>query len=66
MINIKNNFNNASDAYNYFYTKIATEGFEFADTRALFNVGFTLEDPIQNQIHNKSRDWNITYAEREL
>tara|TARA_B100001559_G_scaffold129163_1_gene108597 strand:- start:6411 stop:7082 length:672 start_codon:yes stop_codon:yes gene_type:complete len=65
MINIKNNFNNASDAYNYFYTKIATEGFEFADTRALFNVGFTIKDPIQNQIHNKSRDWNITYAERE-
>ena len=31
MINIKNNFNNASDAYNYFYTKIATEGFEFDD-----------------------------------
>ena len=65
MINIKNNFNNASDAYNYFYTKIATEGFEFDDTRALFNVGFTIKDPLQNQIHNESRNWNITYAERE-
>ena len=45
MENIKTNFKNASEAFDYFNQKIRTDGVEFAGTKALFNVGFTLEYP---------------------
>ena len=45
MENIKTNFKNASKAFDYFNQKIRTDGVEFAGTKALFNVGFTMEYP---------------------
>ena len=66
---IKNNFKNADEAFKYFYREIIKSGVEFGDTKALFNVGFTIENPIDNYIHDKGsivpRKWNVEYARAE-
>ena len=58
-------FKNANEAYEHLYNKIISEGIDFSDTKALFNVGFTLENPIDNIITNKERKFNIEYAKAE-
>ena len=58
-------FRNADRAYNYFFNKIITEGIDFGGTKALFNVGFTLANPLENYILNKERNWKPDYAEAE-
>ena len=66
---IKNNFKNAEEAYKYFFREILKNGIPFANTKALFNVGFTIENPIDNHIHDKGsivpRKWNLEYARAE-
>lgn len=62
---IKTRFKNADEAFEYFYDKIPRDGTEFAGTKALFNVGFTLENPMENSIKNVDRNWSIVYAEAE-
>jgi len=65
----KNTFKNADEAYKYFFREIIKNGVEFDDTKALFNVGFTIENPVDNHIVNKGsivpRNWNQEYAEAE-
>ena len=67
---IKNTFKNADEAYKYFFREILKNGTPFASTKALFNVGFTIENPIDNHIHDKGsivpRKWNVEYAEAEF
>jgi thymidylate synthase len=58
-------FKNANEAYEYFHDQIISEGVDFDNTKALFNVGFTLENPIDNIITNKERKFNIEYAKAE-
>lgn len=58
-------FKNANEAYEYLYDLIISEGVDFDNTKALFNVGFTLENPIDNIITNKERKFNIEYAKAE-
>jgi thymidylate synthase len=65
IINMRRKFKNADEAYNYFLDKILTDGINFGDTKALFNVGFTLEKPLENYIFNKERNWKPDYAEAE-
>ena len=65
MKNMKTKFKTADDAYNYFLDKILLEGEDFDNTKALFNVGFTIENPEQNMIMNRERNWNLKYAEAE-
>jgi len=65
IINMRRKFKNADEAYDYFHDKIITDGTPFGDTKALFNVGFTLEKPLENYIFNKERNWNNLYAEAE-
>ena len=66
---IKNTFKNADEAYKYFFREILKSGVAFDDTQALFNVGFYMENPLQNSIHNKGsivpRNWNPEYAQAE-
>ena len=62
---MKTKFKTASDAYDYFLDKILLEGVDFDNTKALFNVGFTIENPEQNMIMNRERNWNLKYAEAE-
>lgn len=63
--NMRTKFKNADEAYNYFFNEIILNGVDFGDTKALFNVGFTLENPLDNNIHNVERNFNIDYAEAE-
>ena len=58
-------FKKANDAYEYYHDKIIREGVDFADTKALFNVGFYIEKPMDNFILNGERGWNPVYAEAE-
>ena len=63
IINMRTEFKNADEAYNYFLDKIITDGKDFCNTKAFFNVGFTLENPLENYIFNKERKWKHHYAE---
>ena len=65
MKNIETEFYNANEAFEYFYKRISKHGRKFADTRALFNIGFTLHKPSFNTIIGGKRKWNHEYAEAE-
>ena len=58
-------FRNANEAYEYLHDRIIQDGVDFADTKALFNVGFYITDPMDNKIINKERNWKQDYAEAE-
>ena len=68
MINTINNkkFETANEAYEYVFDKIIRYGTDFGDTKALFNVGFYITNPLANAITNAERNWNIEYAEAEF
>ena len=67
MINTINNkvFRNANTAYEYLHDQILQHGVDFGDTKALFNVGFYMTDPMDNRIINREREWKEDYAEAE-
>ena len=67
MINTINNkkFSTANEAYEYLHDAIIQHGVPFGDTKALFNVGFYITEPLANAITNKERDWKLEYAEAE-
>ena len=65
MTNIETEFYNANEAFEYFYKRISKHGVKFADTRALFNIGFTIHRPDRNEIIDYKRKWNREYAEAE-
>ena len=66
MTNINNaEFKTASEAYNCYLHSIQNYGVNFGETKALFNVGFTILNPTDKVIHNKNRKWNAEYAEAE-
>jgi thymidylate synthase len=58
-------FKNASEAFDKLYELISLEGSEFRDTKTLFNIGFYLEEPLENSINIDYRKWSKKYAERE-
>lgn len=64
---MKTKFKNAREAFVYFYNEINDNGIVFGDTKALFNVGFTLEHPQSKIIDvlNPNRNFNLQYAEAE-
>ena len=61
----RDKFNTADEAFDFYYDYISEYGIEFSGTRALFNVGFWIHNPLQNAIHSGYRKWSPTYAERE-
>jgi len=68
IINIKkmeNNFKNANEAFKYYKKYIINNGVQFDDTSALFNVGFYIQNPMDNLIDDKDRNWKWDYAEAE-
>lgn len=65
MTNIKSSFLNANEAYRYLLNKIILEGVDFDNTKALFNVGFYIENPTDNFIREATRMWSPNYAMRE-
>jgi thymidylate synthase len=58
-------FKTANDAYEFYHSLIIEQGIKFGDTKALFNVGFYLDNPMLREITNKDRKWSINYAEAE-
>ena len=62
---MQNKFYNANHAFNYLRSEITANGIDFDNTKALFNVGFTLQNPLDNHITNPDRDWKYEYAEAE-
>ena len=62
---MRNTFKTANEAYEYMHNEIITNGVEFAGTKALFNIGFTIENPTDKVITNKERNWNEEYAAAE-
>jgi len=63
--NMKTNFENANEAYEYLHDRILQYGVPFGDTKALFNVGFYLNNPSDRIIKNVERKWSADYAEAE-
>ena len=62
---MRTKFLNANEAFNCILHELRVEGIDFGDTKALFNVGFTIEDPLDNHIKNRERKWSLEYAEAE-
>ena len=58
-------FNNADSAFDYYKSQILNKGVDFDNTKALFNVGFTIENPMDNHISCEQRNWKQDYAEAE-
>ena len=58
-------FNNADAAFDYYKSQILSKGVDFDNTKALFNVGFTIENPMNNHISCEQRNWKQDYAEAE-
>ena len=60
-------FKTANDAFHNLYWRIKASGIDFADTKALFNIGFEIQEPRANAILNDTvkRNWSIEYAEAE-
>ena len=62
---MENRFKNANEAFKYYKWQIPEYGIEFDDTQALFNVGFYIENPMDNLISCADRNWKWDYAEAE-
>ena len=62
---METSFRNADEAFSYYYNLIHSDGIDFDNTRALFNVGFTLRKPKETWITRSFRQWNEKYAEAE-
>ena len=58
-------FRNANQAFKHYKRLIKDYGVEFDDTQALFNVGFYINDPMDNLIDDEDRNWKWDYAEAE-
>ena len=64
-IDLRTSFSNATDAFEYWLEIIRHSGVKFQNTKALFNVGFWLENPLDNIVYHRERPWNQEYAEAE-
>ena len=62
---MRRKFTHANEAFNCIMHELITTGADFDNTKALFNVGFTISDPMDNHIKNKFRKWSHEYAEAE-
>ena len=62
-----NNFKTANEAFHDLYWRIVRDGVDFAGTKALFNAGFYIENPVLNTIKDSKvkRNWSVEYAEAE-
>jgi len=58
-------FYNANHAFNYYHDLIIRKGIDFDNTKAIFNCGFYIENPLDNHIVNEERGWKYEYADAE-
>ena len=64
-IDMRTSFENATHAFEYWLEIIRNSGVKVQNTKALFNVGFWLENPLDNKLYHRERTWNQEYAEAE-
>ena len=62
---IEYKFKNASEAFDFYYGTIPSKGIRFGNTKAMFNQGFTILNPLDRIITNEARNFNVEYAEAE-
>jgi thymidylate synthase len=58
-------FNNATHAFESLFTHVNVLGEDFANTRARFNISFTLLNPSDKVVTTPQRKFNADYAEYE-
>lgn len=58
-------FRNSTQAFEHYVNLIMNLGEDFADTKTLFNVGFTIMNPMDNIITTDYRKFSTKYAKRE-
>ena len=58
-------FRNSTEVFEYYLLKILQDGIAHGETQALFDVGFTIVNPLDNQIKSKFRKFSTKYAESE-
>ena len=58
-------YNNANEAFIDLYEKVNINGNEINNTKVLYNIGFYIYDPLNNNIYCDFRKWNKNYAEYE-
>jgi thymidylate synthase len=58
-------FKNATEAFEKLYKEINNNGTVTEDTKAVFNAGFYIENPLDRIINTKFRNFNSEYAEFE-
>lgn len=58
-------FNNAQEAFETIFDNILINGIEKSGTKAIFNYGFTILNPLDNEINTSYRKWNKKYADIE-
>lgn len=58
-------YKNPTDAFELLYNDIMSEGEDFANTKAKFNVSFTVDNPSDKVITTPQRKFNQDYADYE-
>jgi len=58
-------YKNANEAFINLYNNINNDGIIYKNTKSLFNIGFYIENPIDNEITEPIRKWKKSYAEYE-
>jgi len=58
-------FNNATEAFEKLYNEVNSNGIITKQTKAIFNVGFYIENPLDRIIKTDYRKFNSEYAEYE-
>lgn len=64
-MNLQTIFNTAQEAFEYHFYLINRVGLESAGTKAFYNVGFTIKNPMNNKINTLWRNWKLDYAKTE-
>ena len=62
---MQNSYKNANEAYEDLLEYVPMNGIDFDNTKALFNCGFYIQNPLDNHMTNKERNWKLEYAEAE-
>ncbi len=60
-----NSYKNANAAFEDLLDYVIQDGIDFDNTKALFNCGLYIQNPLDNHITHKQRDWKLEYAEAE-
>lgn len=58
-------YKNPTEAFESMFQEIKTKGEDYAGTKALFNVSFTVENPVDKEIKTPQRKFKVDYAEYE-